>query len=325
MDCNDTGFLPAEWATGNNFIKEAAPFQTSGGCCIPCSGFLAADGTTNPRNYGIQYISVDDGVGGFIETCTGYSGAKNPGYLPWTRGTCCTANLHGINPYYDCKSWLNGGNKVTTCFGGGAGCYTTTAGGPSFNCTFYGLPTHPGRTNPFNCYCDTISTHVTTKSCCMTTFKDLCCNAATYWCYCQYSGFIPTCHDFVWEPATPTNIDDPHCRFTGTLYDNDGLTSKDEGAAQLFFDVCRNQWALQTTYTGINGQWPTGQFLYGQCTACSGLDQCREEAGYWYGYFQPDSGPGEAFVCVSQGSCDFPSLNKSMCKTVHAVNLYTCD
>ena len=63
IDC-DTGFLPFDWATGNSFIKEAPPFQTRGGCCIPCSGYLASDGSTDPRSYGLQYISIDDGAGG---------------------------------------------------------------------------------------------------------------------------------------------------------------------------------------------------------------------------------------------------------------------
>ena len=77
----DTGYLPPSW-TGKGILQDMRPFQTTGKCCIPCSGFYASDGTTDPRDYGIQYVSVDDGEGGYIETCSGACGLKYPTSLP---------------------------------------------------------------------------------------------------------------------------------------------------------------------------------------------------------------------------------------------------
>ena len=298
------------------------PFQTTGKCCIPCSGFYGSDGFTDPRDYGVQYVSIDDGAGGYIETCSGSSGLVYPNTLPTLRGPCCSANVHGTTQPFDCNSWDNGGQKTVTCTVGGGGTtpfcrntsvlvYTST--------TWVTMPCSSACTSCCGASCTDGFSQLLTPTCCTRGGTG---PSYSYQCYCRYSGVDYGCNPFVWQEDTSHAIaGEPHCRFTGLMYNNDGYApATNEGFNQLYFDVCKGKYVLETSYTGINNQWPTGKVFVGDCNYCDGLDKCRQEDGYWYGYFEPEDGTtGSAFVCISQGNCAFPEESKSICKTHHGL------
>ena len=92
VDCDETGILPSGALGGLNFIQQAAPFATTGcNCELFCSGWVDSSGV-NPRVYGVQYVSIDDLAGGFIENISG--GPEIHGKIGGTgggKGQGCTA------------------------------------------------------------------------------------------------------------------------------------------------------------------------------------------------------------------------------------------
>ena len=309
-----SGFLEKAPSWPFGFIKQAPPFETTGDCCeIICEGHHDVE----RFSLGLEYVSLDDGAGGFIETCSGRTGVIEPYGYGWRpTPSCCPLWHPTYNPDdVDCHSWTQDGAHTVTCqvtdgYGGGGGGNNSACDPSAVVNTWYG-----GSASCRSVCCTTY------QSCC-STYSATCCTPGgttpTYqYCYCDYSGCITTCKPFRWYTG--------NCTFTGTLFNNDCSDSKPEATAEIYYDVCENKWIISTDWTGSNGQWPNGQKFYGECTGCTGLDQCVGQR--WsllgaYGYFKPETGPGSGFVCPDQAWCG-AALENSKCQSdYHGIPLW---
>ena len=275
-----------------NFIIENRPFNASGDCCdVLCSGHLSAGyslyGTehpgVNPRDNGVEYVSIDDGVGGFLETVSGCitrQDAQCTGY----GGTCCPFTGPEIGEKGgSCYSWTQGGSATITCTPS-----TTTP-----DCLPYSF--YSCEWNGWACR----------------TYGGGSCSLTPYpsYCRCVVSGWAPSCNPFEWDETS--------CRFTGNLYNNDTGCSQRSASAHIYFGDCLAQWVIYTDWSGSLNQWPNGQTFYADCLNCSGLDRCKTTPkmnNYRYGSYSPISchaGPATATVCVDQYRCGSPTLKTS--------------
>jgi hypothetical protein len=276
-----------------NFIIENRPFNASGDCCdVLCSGHLSAGysqyGTehpgVNPRDNGVEYLSIDDGVGGFLETvsgCTVRQDAQCTGYEP----DCCPFTGSEVGEKGGgCYSWTQGGSKTITC------TTTTTA--------LYCAP---------DTYWSNFCQLTAGGNWCLNTYGDSCTiTPYALYCHCVSSGWIPSCNPFEWDETS--------CRFTGNLYNNDTGCSQRTASAHIYFDDCLAQWVIHTDWSGSASQWSNGQTFYADCANCSGLDRChvtQKMNSYRYGSYSPSSGPAVATVCVDQRRCGSPTLKTS--------------
>ncbi len=278
-----------------NFIIENRPFNASGDCCdVLCSDHLSAGysqyGTehpgVNPRDNGVEYLSIDDGVGGFLETVSGCierQDAQCTAYRP----DCCPFTGPEVGEKGGaCYSWTQGGDKTITCSAGGlASCWPNTSAYDY--CERSWFPDGQCRTN-----------HGSGNTCSITPYA--------YNCFCASSGWIPSCNPFEWDETS--------CRFTGNLYNNDTGCSQRTASAHIYFDDCLAQWVIHTDWLGSASQWSNGQTFYADCANCSGLDRChvtQKMNSYRYGSYSPSSGPAVATVCVDQRRCGSPTLKTS--------------
>jgi len=130
-----TGFISgSNGPTGFSFIIDNNPFQTGGdgynACCdILCSGYTPVD---EAKDTYIAYVSIDDGVGGYIENISGASGLQQP-YTP--NASCCTTTTFMPPPV----------TPLRTAEGYICPCFTSTAPLGTTECIT--TPT------PYICYC----------------------------------------------------------------------------------------------------------------------------------------------------------------------------
>jgi len=117
---------------GYDFIVENRPFNASGDCCeILCSGF---PDVTGARVFDLEYVSIDDGQGCFVENISGTGVVTTPCCNP----PCCTST------------------PTTTC---STGCpdWCTVEGQSYTICSTWVTPTSPTSPTPFptptTCWC----------------------------------------------------------------------------------------------------------------------------------------------------------------------------
>ena len=144
------------------YISENQPFETgNGGCCgIVCSGF---PDVTQGQQYDIEYVSIDDGQGGFIENISGC----NTGSLPCFAYACCTPS-----PVYN----------PTLGFSYATGCPVNSWGTV---CT--ATVPHPST----YVQCGTSTTSCSTMT-----------SPAACACFCCYTGFNGDCLPFQYDTET---------------------------------------------------------------------------------------------------------------------------